>query len=115
MKRIALISIFTAAAAIFGVVKPSSAETTVPMDDLTLVGETAPPAAPAAEPDADRPAGYQYPRFQNPQFQYPRVQSPRFQYPRFQSPRFQYPRVQYPRFQYPRFQSPRFQYPHRGI
>ena len=86
MKRIALISI-VAAAAMFGVINPTSAETTVPMEELALVSEISPPAQPVApglEP----------------------VQYPRFQYP---SPRFQAPRFQYPS---PRFQSPRFQYPH---
>ena len=103
MKRIALMSIVAAAAAMFGLINPTSAETTVPMEELALVSEVSPSAQPAA-PGLDP---VQYPRFQypTPRFQYP---SPRFQYP---SPRFQYPS---PRFQYPspRFQAPRFQYPH---
>ena len=85
MKRIALISIFTAAAAIFGVVKPSSAETTVPMEDLALVNETASPGEELAA-DADQAIP---PRFPRPRFQAPRFQAPRFQRPRFQAPRFQ--------------------------
>lgn len=97
MKRIALITLVTASAAVLGVVKPTLAETTVPMSDLALVSETS-----AA---ADSPVGKIEP-----------VAYPRFQYPRFQYPRFQFPRFQYPRFQFPRFQFPRFQYPrHRVI
>jgi hypothetical protein len=116
MKRIALISIFTAAAALFGVVKPSSAETTVPMEDLALVSETASPGEPlVADAEPAIPPRFQYSRSQYPRFQSPRFQSPRFQSPRFQSPRFHSPRFQSPRFQSPRFHSPRFQYPHRGI
>ena len=102
MKRIALITSLTAAVALFGVINTSSAETTVPIEDLTIVSETSTAADPivGVEPDA-------LPRFQYPRFQYPRFQNPRFQYPRFQYPRFQAPRLQYPRFQMPRFQYPR--------
>jgi hypothetical protein len=103
MKRIALIGAVTAAVALFGVVNTSSAETTVPIEDLALVSEAstvATPVADAAQPDA-------IPRFQFPRFQFPRFQFPRFQYPRFQFPRFQFPRFQFPRFQFPRFQFPR--------
>ena len=78
MKRIALISTVTAAVALFGVVNTSSAETTIPIEDLTLVSEASTAATPVgdnAEPDA-------MPRFQYPRFQYPRFQFPRFQFPR---------------------------------
>ena len=103
MKRIVLISTVTAAVALFGVINTSSAETTVPIEDLALVSETSTEATPVAdttEPDA-------MPRFQLPRFQLPRFQLPRFQFPRFQFPRFQFPRFQLPRFQFPRFQLPR--------
>jgi hypothetical protein len=103
MKRIALITTVTAAVALFGVINTSSAETTVPIEDLALVSETSAAvnqATPAIQPEA-------LPRFQFPRFQYPRFQFPRFQFPRFQHPRFQFPRFQHPRFQFPRFQFPR--------
>ena len=118
MKRIALISTVTAAVALFGVINTSSAETTVPIEDLTLVSETssaADPIAANADPDAMPRFQYprfQYPRFQFPRFQFPRFQAPHFQFPRFQAPRFQAPRFQAPHFQFPRFQFPRFQAPH---
>jgi hypothetical protein len=99
MKRIALMSIVAAAAAMFGLIKPTSAETTVPMEDLALVSEI---AAPLAEPPVTGLEPVQYPRYQHPRQQYPRVQYPRQQYPRQQYPRQQYPRQQHPRQQYPR-------------
>jgi hypothetical protein len=103
MKRIALIGTVTAAMALFGVVNTSSAETTVPIEDLTLVSETstaATPVADNAEPDA-------MPRFQFPRFQYPHFQFPHFQFPHFQFPHFQFPHFQFPHFQLPHFQFPR--------
>jgi hypothetical protein len=114
MKRIALITILTAAVAIFGVINTSSAETTVPIDDLTIVSETSTAAAPITGVEPDALPRFQFPRFQFPRFQFPRFQFPRFQFPRFQFPRFQNPRFQFPRFQFPRFQFPRFQFPRFG-
>jgi hypothetical protein len=111
MKRIILISTMTAAIAILGAVNTSSAETTVPIEDLAMVSETSIATTPVA--DGIQPEAF--PRFQFPRFQFPRFQFPRFQFPRFQFPRFQFPRFQFPRFQFPRFQFPRFQFPHRGI
>jgi hypothetical protein len=105
MKRIALISIATAAAAILGVIKPSSAETTVPMEDLALVSETSAATTPVA-------AGAQ--PVDPPRFQFGRFQFGRFQSGRFQSGRFQSGRFQFGRFQTPKFQFGRFQFPHRG-
>jgi hypothetical protein len=78
MKRIALISVVAAAAAMFGLIKPTSAETTVPMEDLALVSET---SAPTEEPLVAGVEPLQYPRYQYPRQQYPRMQYPRMQYP----------------------------------
>ena len=117
MKRIALFTTLTAAVALFGVINTSSAETTIPIEDLSIVSEMSTAAAPVTgvEPEAMprfQFARFQFARFQFPRFQYPRFQFPRFQNPRFQFPRFQNPHFQFPRFQFPRFQNPHFQFPH---
>lgn len=108
MKRIALISVLTAAAA-FAVVKPTSAETTVPMEDLALVNETTTTATPLAEGiEPVQAPGFQFGRFQFGRFQIGRFQFGRFQVGRFQFGRFQAPRFQFGRFQFGRFQFGRF-------
>ncbi len=79
MKRIALISVLAAAAA-FAVVKPTSAETTVPMEDLALVNET---TTTTATPLAEGIEPVQAPGFQFGRFQFGRFHNSRFQFGRF--------------------------------
>ena len=74
MRRIAFISIVMAAA-VFGVVDRTSAETTVPMADLALVNES--PAAPGAY------STFPYPTFHYPTFHYPASHYPKLHYPIF--------------------------------
>jgi hypothetical protein len=112
MKRIAIITTITAAAVIFGVIEPTSAETTVPMEDLALVSETSAATTPVSEEIQPEAAPrFQFGRFQRPRFQFGRFQGGRFQGGRFQRPRFQFGRFQGGRFQGGRFQGGRFQFP----
>jgi hypothetical protein len=109
MKRIAILALISAAAA-FGVTRSTLAETTIPLEDLTLVSETTAAETPLA--DGTQPVQYRPFQHPRPHFPQPTFTSPHFPRPHFASPHFPRPHFASPHFPRPHFPRPHFPQPH---
>jgi hypothetical protein len=101
MKRIAILALISAAA-FFGITRPTLAETTIPLEDLTLVSETTAEESPLAE-------GIQpirYPPYQRPQMARPQMARPQMARPQMARPQMARPQMARPQMARPQFARP---------
>ena len=109
MKHIAILALISAAG-VFGVTRPTLAETTIPLEDLTLVSETTADETPFSEgiqPILYPPIHHPQPHFPRPHVPRPHFPQPHFPEPHFASPHFPRPHFPRPHFPQPEFPRPR--------